>query len=252
MIKFSISETHIQKHKSSRYRLNPNVHVILVKDGTSRILNLDGFFIALPVISTLMLKLILQYEFSVVVNKLADQFKTDQFRISKDLSVFLKKLEALKVITKSPAKQIIKLSYLLQCFLEITVPLTTEIPNKLIQHKVLLLLAWCSFKLFGWNKTVNSWKQYFYNQTVSPTKSVSVLKISEEIQVAVSRHFIKMDCKEKAIVCWAICQKEGIPASLVLGINLYPLSSHFWCEFEGNSLTDNKERCNRFFPLIMY
>jgi hypothetical protein len=56
-----------------------------------------------------------------------------------------------------------------------------------------------------------------------PTPAADADMIAEAVRHTAARHLPGVSCKERSLTCWALCRMAGIPASVVLGISLFPL-----------------------------
>jgi hypothetical protein len=61
-----------------------------------------------------------------------------------------------------------------------------------------------------------------------------------------------MACKERALCCWALARAAGLAATLVVGLQLFPLAGHCWCEVGSWTLSDDRARCDLYTPVIRY
>ena len=118
----------------------------------------------------------------------------------------------------------------------------------------LLLLARCCFALFGWARTVAAWQTSVW-QPEYPVPTVGSDDIIARIDDTVRQraaHLPLTDCKERALCCWFLLCSMGIPAVLVVGIQVYPLTGHCWCQVGAHVLTDFSDRCDDYTPVIRY
>lgn len=76
--------------------------------------------------------------------------------------------------------------------------------------------------------------------------------IDEKVRTIAAKHLLNIGCKERALCCWTLIRSYGLPVKLVLGVDLFPLASHCWCEFGSEILTDYSDRCERFTPILSY
>jgi len=49
-----------------------------------------------------------------------------------------------------------------------------------------------------------------------------------------------------------LLRSAGVPAKLVVGLDLYPLAGHCWCEVGQHAFSDFPDRCESFTPVIRY
>jgi hypothetical protein len=114
----------------------------------------------------------------------------------------------------------------------------------------LLSAARAAIRMFGWNDTRRAWLDL--PERTRAAKGVDQAAISEAVRRVAARHLFGVSCKERSLCCWALCRTAGISASVVLGISLFPLASHCWCESAAGCLTDFPDRCESFTPVLKY
>ena len=116
-----------------------------------------------------------------------------------------------------------------------------------------LTLARLSFGLFGWTATVSSWKRRLPAAEAPPVGADALASsIDEAVRSAAAWHVMGVDCKERALSCWAMARAAGLPATVVVGVELYPLSGHCWCEIGSSIVGDDPQRCRRYAPVFRY
>ena len=54
--------------------------------------------------------------------------------------------------------------------------------------------------------------------------------------------------KNAALCSWSLARVAGLDASLIVGIELFPMAGHCWCEVAARPLGDDQDRCDRFTP----
>ena len=80
----------------------------------------------------------------------------------------------------------------------------------------------------------------------------TVQTIDAAVRGAASRHAFSVECKERSLSCWSLARAAGLPATVVLGINLFPVAGHCWCESGPWTLSDYEDRCQNFTPVVRY
>jgi hypothetical protein len=119
----------------------------------------------------------------------------------------------------------------------------------------MLALATISIHLFEWPGTIAAWR--YCLQKKASTRVTGKLKrsaqeLDEIVRTAAARHPLRVECKERALSCWWLLSSAGIPAKLVLGVQLFPLRCHCWCETGKLVLTDDRDQCEQFTPVLSY
>lgn len=251
-------ESLAQRADHAEYVLLPEVILLIVGDGSARLLNMDGYFCAIPAVGAVMLQEVLTQGVAPAVHLIAARFGIDTKRVHRDLEIFLNDLERWRFLRRRGTAWRGHPSRVpLTCGLFApALSLVTRCVHKpRTKSYALLTLAWLSFRLFGWTQTLTAWRRSFPDHASSaslPQREAAARTISEVVRATASYHPLGMGCKERALICWALCRTAGVPAALVLGISLYPLTSHCWCESGAFVLSDDRDRCARFTPLRRY
>lgn len=257
MITAMLSPASVSQGGQGVYVLAPHARLLLVQDDTARLLDLDGAFCALSPTGTALLCASLQHDLDTAVQSVATAYRVDAQQVRHDLSLFLADLAYKRLIypTASPplpgAKRDARWSSrLLRTLLRHVKASTALGPTRV---GLVLALAYVSIRLLGLAHTITVWQQAFPPPRRSAARLHSVARdIDETVRTMVARHPLPLTCKERALGCWALLRAAGFPAELVIGIELFPLASHCWCEMEADVLTDDADRCRRFTPVWRY
>jgi hypothetical protein len=252
------SETPDRPGHTGEYTLGPDVILVLVHDGTARLLDMDGRFYAVSAIGAEMLQESLEQDSEAAVNKMVAQYGEGAQRVRRDLADFLQQLEKRRLIKRRGSIGRRRALYP-------PLPFVVLAPSfRFIQHNVhslkakawsLLTLARFSFYLFGWARTIAAWQQYYHNLSYSgsaPHAEETAKAVDEVVRTMAAQHLFDMGCKERSLCCWALLRSAGLPATVVLGINLFPLASHCWCESSSLTLSDYQDQCEKFTPVMRY
>jgi hypothetical protein len=241
---------------SLSYALPANVALLLVRDGTARLLDFDGYFHAISATGAKMLQETLERGSEAAARRIAEQYDVDAHQIRADLDAFLADLERRQLVCRFRGRQRSASTILVSLFLASTLRCAHLGANSLKAKALhLLTLAYFSFRFFGWTRTVASW-QRFYGEVSTPRSLQESEEIARAIDSAVrttaAKHVLNVGCKERSIVCWALMRSTDLPVRLVLGVDLFPLASHCWCELGPLVLSDYEDRCERFTPVLKY
>ena len=241
----------------AEYELSPNVVFLPVQDGTARLLDMGGKFYAIGQVGAEMLKGILDQGVEATVIRLAGQYEVEPRRIQKDLHTLLDDLRSQGLICNRQEERkprtgggwpalilvpAIRLVYRLRRSWD-------------ARAAALLTLARLSFACFGWTRTVAAWRQSHLplDVDVSEDQAENAIKaVDKAVRGVATRHLFKMACKERALCCWSMLRWSGLPATLVVGVELFPLAGHCWCEVGPRTLSDFSDRCEMFTPVIRY
>lgn len=243
---------------SAEYLLAPHVVLLCLQDGTGRLLDLGGNFYALSQSAAAMLSGALTEGTAATIRKMTTIYQLEPACIERDLHIFLRGLEKKQLIyrpttsCRSQQQRGRRSSLILS-------PLLYGIhiwPSSL-QTKIWLFLAltYVALRLSGWPATVEIWRSFLHGnaKSVALTGADDEIKmIRETVQTVASRHLLRVECKERALCCWGLLHLFGVPASLVVGIDLFPLASHCWCEAGHTIMSDEEDRCQNFTPVLVY
>jgi hypothetical protein len=116
-----------------------------------------------------------------------------------------------------------------------------------------LALARLSFALFGWTRTVAVWQEahaHFPTRQAGVGDAETIRALDRIVRAAVAGHPIAVACKERALCSWSLARAAaGLHAALVVGIDLFPMAGHCWCEVGTQTLGDDRDRCDHFTPV---
>lgn len=246
------------------YRLAPDVIFLRIQDGSARLLDLGGNFYALSQMGAQMLYGALHGDTAAVAVRIATEYHAEIFHVQSDLHAFLLDLEEKRLISHvRRSRRLFQSKRIFPLF--VLVPLLRAIaacPCSL-QRKTwaLLTLAFVAVRLFGWPRTIASWHyclartqsmQEYASGNVTTELEQSAKDVDEAVRSIAARHFLHVECKERALTCWWLLCSAGFPAKLVLGVHLFPLGCHCWCEVGQLVLSDDEDRCVQFTPVHSY
>lgn len=246
----------------SDYALAPDVLFLRVQDGSARLLDLGGNFYALSQTGAYMLYKTLEMGRAAAAVSIAAEYRINVSQIQHDLSAFLRDLEKKQLLVSArsrrghPGKKNRLISLVLA-------PFFYSIACSLIpqRHKawILLMLANRAIRLFGWPETVACWQSSLKSARLRASASggpVCLWRTVQEIDTlvcsAASHHLFPVACKERALSCWWLLCATGLTAELVVGIRLFPLECHCWCEADRLVVSDTQDRCQQFLPILRY
>jgi hypothetical protein len=245
----------LQPSDAAAFSLAPDVIFVTVHDGSARLLNMAGRFHAVPAVGTLMLQQTLAHGADAAVQRIAQEYGVEPRQVQRDLDVFLRELEGQGLLCSVANRQ---------CRRAAGVGLARLILRPALygierlfrasesKARALLGLARISFGLFGWTRTIAVWKEahsrFAYRQT-GEAEEQTVRAVDQTVRAAAACHPFEVECKERALCCWALARSAGLDAALVVGINLFPLAGHCWCEVGSLTLSDNQDRCANYTPV---
>ncbi|HET8840606.1 MAG TPA: lasso peptide biosynthesis B2 protein [Ktedonobacteraceae bacterium] len=246
--------------KESDYTLAPDILLLLVQDGSVRLLDLKGNCYTMAPIGGKMLVGALEGDSAAALH-IATEYHAELFLVRDDMQTFLADLESKKLIfqRRGPISKNMRrprktplLFWLLAPFLRSACALPFSLESK---AWLLLTLAFLSLRMSGWSETLELWRQQFPNhkhKKVSPELEPYAKLVDQLIRTRAAHHLFHVDCKERALSCWGLLRSAGFSARLVMGIHLFPLECHCWCEAGAWVLSDDQDRCKQFTPITSY
>jgi hypothetical protein len=244
-------------HNDLEYSLTPDAAVILMADGSARILDMADRFYAVPPVATLMLQQTLQHGLASAVQRVAAEYDVARSQAEDDLRRFLATLEKRGILRRNrggggrgsdglPKK----------CLAAGMLNLTLGwMPSLKAQAAALLTAAKLCLGSLGWTRTVAAWRRQFPIRPVclSPHQAETRARaIDDAVCSAAAWNPFGVACKERALSCWVLARTAGLPAALVIGVELFPLSGHCWCEAGPWIVSDHAENCVSYVPALRY
>lgn len=262
LIKSVISSRMQDATASGGYGLPENVFLVVAEDGTGRLLDLAGNVCAITATGTTMLEMVLRgQDFDAACQALADRFYADPQQVHRDMDVFLLDLERqhLLVPPGSTRRRTWSIGRKLCWLIAPILYLCAFGPDRWLKAKawVLLTVAYLCTRAFGWPNTVSIWELCTSaspgRRGRSPDDAGMLSTIDAVATRAITRHPLNLGCRERALCCQVLARSAGLPAKIVLGIELFPFALHCWCESGSRILADRYEgRCDRYTPLAVY
>jgi hypothetical protein len=233
--------------------LAPDVLLVLVEDGSSRLLDLDGQFFGLAAVSTLLLETALRQGTRQAARKVAEVYGVPLSRVEADLAGFLADLSKRGLLAppgrRRGLRNLFRSFQAWSLLIALRLLLAAPLP---FAWRVWLLLLFANFSLrvFGWARTVAAWRRHQRGAAIQSGNTAILEETSQVVRHIASGHLLLMECKERALCCWALLRDAGVEAELVVGVELFPFRGHCWCEYEGWVVGDDVERCTRFVPVL--
>ncbi len=254
MMRVWTKPTQINAADPGDHVLAPDVVLVLVGDGTARLLDMDGTFYALPAIGAQMLQGTLERGRTTTVRELAHRYQTGADQVGADMDSLVRQLRQQGLLRHGrqrwrraalwPALILLPCLYLIR-----------RLRSAPARAAALLTLAYLSLACFGWRRTVALWRRGLGAppwRRNAPPDEPTVRALDQAVRRAAAGHPLPLACKERALSCWALARWAGAPASLVVGLDLFPLAGHCWCEAGPWILSDNDDTCGLFTPVIRY
>jgi hypothetical protein len=235
--------------------LPPDVLFVTVHDGSARLLDMAGRFHAVPAVGALMLRETLARGTAAAVNQIAEEYGVDAGQVQQDLDVFLRELEGQGLLCSRRNRQGWRVANINLARLLLRPALSwihRAIRGREAKARALLGLARTSFALFGWTRTIAVWKEahaHFASRQARESEEQTVRAVDQAVRIAAAGHLFAPECKERGLSCWALARAAGFDAALVVGIDLFPLAGHCWCEVGPWTLSDDPDRCANYTPV---
>lgn len=225
-------------------------------DGTARLLNLNGEFYAISEIADIMLRQSLSHGPLAAAQEISKRYGTALPEVQTDLDHFLNEVIRVGLIRRRSVSR--------KCSASKALALLILAPAFYVAHHaplplnarawILLAITHYSLRLFGWTRTREFCKRF--HETPDPRLSQglwerTVTVTQATVRAVAAKHLLRVDCKERSLCCWTLLRTAGLPASLVIGVRLFPLLGHCWCE-SNSTLSDDREECEQFTPVVQY
>jgi hypothetical protein len=242
------------------HRLSEDVVLAVVEDGTSRLMDLRDRFYGLPALSTTILTETLRYGSEEAARRVASEYGVPFERVKSDIDQFLQNLERSGLL-EGPGTRDSRAWGIRRLALHglLGIARLAKVASRPLREsdrvRFLLVATWLSLRLFGWASSVAALRVLF-PRTVAPGRpdewDRTIDRIDRLVRDAAARHVFPVECKERALCCWALLRSGGWPADLVVGVDLFPFLGHCWCESGDRTLSDDRHRCDRFVPVLRY
>lgn len=265
MISSVLTASDCSVRQDSPYRLAPEALLVMVEDGSARIVDLEGAVAALDATAATMIEAVLRLGEARAVVELAHAFGVPPHRIKTDLQAVLRNLVARGAL-RSGASDVPRRAR--QTRRRVASSLSAVAVRWVGADRAWGTQAWhaltvahLSLRLVGWSFTIGAWiapGRAGWNPRGRAARNDNecagnVRAIDAAVTRAMARYPRPLDCKERALTAFALTRASGLPARIVLGISLFPLALHVWCESDGQVLADQFDGyCDRYTPIRIY
>lgn len=245
------------------YRLAPNVLLWDSPPG-ARLLDFQtGRFFLLDETGAEMLSLTLEKGVEQTQTELLALYDVPPERLRADHQAFLETLTQRRLLQDSETQSAdLPLSPALLTALKFLAGAGRKIlnpgadPNALTIN-LLLILAWLSFRLFGWGPTLALWSQWSGSPApalAAPEATTAMTVLDRQTRLSAAGNWLfPLVCKERALTIYQLARVfHNLPARLIVGVALYPFQAHAWVECGGDIFGDDPEHCQYFTPVFRY
>jgi hypothetical protein len=242
----------------AEYVLSPDVIFLTVKDGSARLLDMAGGFHAMPAVGARMLRETLANSTAAAVARIAADYGVARQQVESDLTVFLHDLESQGLLHSRGSRRDRRSARvgLARLLLGPAIHAThRRLRSPQAKARALLGLARLSFAAFGWTPTVAAWRNAHAHcpvRHVGEGDAETIRALDRTVCAAAASHPVAVACKERALCSWSLAQAAGLHASIVVGVDLFPIAGHCWCEVGTHTLGDDRGRCDSFTPVARW
>jgi hypothetical protein len=232
--------------------LGADAALVIDSAGSSVLLDMNGEFYGISPVGAAMLKSALAHGRQAAVEALARRYRIEPARVGADLDRLLRDLTARGVVRggRAPVKRRHAVGARVAAGLLGGMLRLSGKPG--VRAAAALLASRLSFALFGWRATLDAWRSQFPQAGAAAVAPQAARAIDLAVRRVAARDWTGVDCKERALSCFALARAENLPASVHVGIALYPLGGHCWCRIGDLVVSDEVERCDRFLPVFNY
>ena len=238
------------------YALAPNIVFWVVEDGSARLLDLDGSFYALSRSAAELLRATLENGVEAAIDQIAGRYGIKASQVDKDLKQLLATLNRAGVF-EAPSRYSKRLRFRQFVTRVVIIPslrvLSLFNSGETRTVVALIALARLCTAMFGWGLTVETWRAAIRPKTFPlPMQQDDIIQRIDSAIRASAAKIPSAACKERALACWYLLCSLRIPATLIVGVQLYPLAGHCWCQVGNQILTDTAQCCDTFVPVFRY
>lgn len=115
---------------------------------------------------------------------------------------------------------------------------------------IVLALVKFSCRHVGLAATIGAWRERFGTGGVADPDAIA--DDAKVVHDVATRHWLKVDCKERALTSWAVARRKGIDATVVIGLKPYPLAGHAWCRVADRIVGDDPDFCAAHSPVFEF
>lgn len=233
--------------RQADYTLARDVALIVAEHGDGCIVDLNGSFYAVSSVGAAMLRDTVESGRAAAITRNAARYAVEETRIATDLDDLLGDMIRRGLLQRGRGRQSPGIRRALANVIAGMMRLALRFARaERARAWIALTLARLSFLLLGWNATVGAWRaRRGGERSASPDARRA---IDAAVRGVAARHMMNVDCKERALACFALARAAGLPATLVVGVDFYPLAGHSWCESGADVLGDEAAHCRRFTP----
>ena len=237
--------------KASGHVLAPDTALAIAETGNANLVDLTGAIHALTPIAAEMIARRLESGRNAAVASLAATYDAPVERIAADLDRLWNDLVGRGLIRpageaearRGGDKIAATFAWMTDCALSSPLPFSV---------RVAMMLAFARFSCgrCGLGATAEAWRRRF--GTGGRQDADAVIEEAGAVHAVATRHWIRVDCKERALTCWAVARRKGVDATISIGLRSYPLGGHAWCRVGDRVIGDDAQICAAHDTIIEY
>lgn len=236
--------------KASGHVLAPDTALAIAETANGNLIDLNGAIHALTPVAADMVVRRLETGRAAAIEALASIYDAPASRIGADLDRLWNDLirrglvvPADQARTPRRAGRARVFAWMTDCALSLPLPFS-------MRAGVMLALARFSCARCGLAATADAWQRRF--GTGGRAAAEDVATEAAIIHKVATRHWIRVDCKERALTCWAVARSKGVDATISIGLRSFPLGGHAWCRVGDRVIGDDAGICASHQTLIEY
>ena len=231
--------------------LAPDTALALSETGSASLIDLSGAVHALTPVAAEMVARTLETGRDAAIAALAESYDAAPERIAADLDKLWSNLIARGLIQRAgePARRRCAAPAATICAWLTDHALGLPLPFAM-RAAMMLAFARLSCRYAGLAATAEAWRRRF--GTGGQADAEMIAEEARIIHATATRHWLRVDCKERALTAWAAARRKGVDATVVIGLRLYPLGGHAWCRVGDRIIADSPEFCAAHKPILEY
>lgn len=236
---------------ASGHVLAPDTALAIAETGNGNLIDLAGSVHALTPIAAEMVSRRLENGRDAAIAALAEAYDAPAERIAADLDRLWGDLTARGLIRRADeaatqrgaSRMAAAFAWMSDRACSLPLPFS-------VRAAMMLALARFSCGRCGLGATAEAWRRRF--GTGGRLDAGAVADDADIIHAVATRHWIRVDCKERALTCWAVARRKGIDATIAIGLRSYPLGGHAWCRVGDRVIGDDDQICAAHDTIIEY
>ncbi len=234
------------------FQLKADTALVILEDGSGRLLDLDGRFYGLSATAATMLQGTLEHGIVHAAARMAVRFRHDRQDLEMDMREFLNGLARAQLVVRDGGPGHLPVAQCSRPLLVLVWALHRLVPRGRIQCWLMLACAYVAIRLINWPRTLATWKMAHRSLDGAATQQGQTATIPGCVAEVTAGHLLPVECKERSLTCWSLLRTSGVPARLVVGVDFFPFASHCWCEVDGQVVGDFADRCQKYRPVFSY